>query len=73
MRRSKTKGRDRFWGAATLIAGNNGVLGQVKDIKKKSKERKKNKQEVKNIDIEQSNRKWTKHLQSIISQQEIKK
>ncbi len=26
-------------GAATLIAGNNGVLGQVKDIKKKSKEK----------------------------------
>ncbi len=34
-------------GAATLIAGNNGVLSQVKDIKKKSKERKKNK-EIKN-------------------------
>ncbi len=61
-----------FGGAATLIAENNGVLGQVKDIKKKSKERKKNKEEVKNIDIEQNNRKWTKHLQSIISQQEIK-
>ena len=58
-------------GAATLIAGNNGVLGQVKDIKKKSKEEV-NKEEVKNLDIEQNNRKLTKHLQSIISQQEIK-
>ena len=60
-------------GAAMLIAGNNGVLGQVKDIKKKSKERKKNKEEVKNINTEQSNRKWAERLRSIIShQQEIK-
>ncbi len=53
-------------GAATLIAGNNRVLGQVKDIKKKSKEREKNKEEVKNIDIEQSNRKWATYMQSLI-------
>ncbi len=59
-------------GAATLVAGNNGVLGQVKDIKKKSKERKKNKEEVKNINTEQSNHEWAEHLRSIISQQEIK-
>ena len=57
-------------GAATLIAGNNGILRKTKKIKEKSKERKKNKEEVKNIGIEQSNRKWAKHLQSIISQQE---
>ncbi len=59
-------------GAATLIAGNHGILNKTKKIKKKMKERKKNKEEVKNIDIEQNNHKWTKHLQSIISQQEIK-
>jgi hypothetical protein len=44
------------------------VLGQVKDIKKKSKERKKNKEEVKNIDIEQSNRKWATYMQSLVNQ-----
>ena len=59
-------------GAATLITGNNGILSKTKIIKEKSKERKKNKEEVKNLDIEQNNRKLTKHLQSIISQQEIK-
>ncbi len=59
-------------GAATLIAGNNGILSKTKKIKEKSKEKKKSKEEVKNLDIEQNNRKLTKHLQSIISQQEIK-
>ncbi len=61
-------------GAATLIAGNSGILNKTKKIKEKSKERKKNKEEAKNLDldIEQSNHKWAKHLQSIISQQEIK-
>ena len=44
-------------GAATLIAGSNGVLSKTKKIKEKSKERKKNKEEVKNIDTEQNNRK----------------
>ncbi len=59
-------------GAATLIAGNSGILSKTKKIREKSKERKKNKEEVKNLNIEQSNSKWAKHLQSIISQQEIK-
>ncbi len=59
-------------GAATLIAGNNSVLNKTKKIKEKEKEKKKSKEEVKNLDIEQNNRKLTKHLQSIISQQEIK-
>ena len=54
-------------GAATLIAGNNGVLSKTKKIKEK--EKKKSKEEVKNINIEQNNRKWTKNIQSIISQQ----
>ncbi len=56
-------------GAAMLIAGNNGVLGQVKDIKKKSKKRKKNKKEVKNIDIEQRNRKWAIYMQDLVNSQ----
>ncbi len=58
-------------GAATLIAENNGILSKTKKIKAKEKEKKKSK-EVKNLDIEQNNRKLTKHLQSVISQQEIK-
>ncbi len=53
-------------GAATLIAGNNGVFGQVKDIRKKSTDRKKNKKEVKNLDIEQSNRKCATYMQSLV-------
>ncbi len=55
-------------GAATLIAGNNGVLGKAKKIKEKSKERKKNKEEVKNMDIERSNRKWATYMQNLVSQ-----
>ena len=51
-------------GAATLIAGNNGVLNKTKKIKEKEKEKKKSKEEVKNLDIEQNNRKWAKHLQT---------
>ncbi len=47
-------------GVATLIAGNNGILGKTKKIREKSKERKENKEEVRNMDIEQSNRKWAK-------------
>ena len=52
-------------GAATLIAGNNGILSKTKRIKEKSKERKKNKEEVKNMDIEQSNRKWATYMQGL--------
>ena len=57
-------------GAATLIAGNTGVFGKAKKIKEKSKERKRNKEEVKNMAVEQSNREWATYMQSIISQQE---
>ncbi len=53
-------------GAATLIAGNSGVLGQAKNIRKKSKEKKKSKEEVKNLDIEQINRKWATYMQSLV-------
>ncbi len=53
-------------GAATLITGNNGVFGQIKDIRKKSKERKKSKGEVKDLDIEQINRKWATYMQTLL-------
>ncbi len=59
-------------GVATLIAGNSGVFRKTKKIREKSKKRKKSKEEVRDLGVEQSNRKLTKHLQSIISQQEIK-
>ncbi len=55
-------------GAATLIAGSNGVISKTKKIKEKSKERKKNKEDVKNIDTEQNNRKWATYMQSLVSQ-----
>ncbi len=45
--------------AATLIVGNIGILSKTKKIREKSKERKKDKEEVKNLNIEQSNRKLT--------------
>ena len=54
-------------GAATLIAGNNGVFGKAKKIKEKSKERKKNKEEIKNMVTEQHNRKVAKDVQSRIT------
>ena len=56
-------------GAATLIAGNNGVFGKAKKIKEKSKERKKNK-EIKNMVAEQHNRKVAKDVQSRINYQQ---
>ena len=59
-------------GAATLIAGNNGIFGKAKKIKEKSKERKKNKEEVKNMVAEQHNRGVAKDVQTIIHQQEIR-
>ncbi len=60
-------------GAAALITGNNGVFGKAKKIKEKSKERKKNKEEVKNMVVEQHNRKVAKDVESRITYlQEIK-
>ncbi len=53
-------------GAATLIAGNNGIFGKTKKIKEKSKERKRNKEEVKNMALEQTCREVAKDVQSII-------
>ena len=57
-------------GAATLIAGNKGIFGKAKKIKEKSKERKKNKEEVKNMDIEQSNRKWATYMQGLVAKKQ---
>ncbi len=59
-------------GVATLIAGNNNIFKKIKKINKKSKEKRRSKEEVKNLNVEQENRKLTKHLRTIISQQEIK-
>ena len=56
-------------GAATLIAGNNGILNKTKKIKEKKKEKKRSKEEVKNLNIEQSNRKWATYMQSLVNQQ----
>ncbi len=58
-------------GAATLIAGNNSILSKTRRIKEKSKERKKNKEEVRNMGVEQHNRELAKDIQSRIYQQEI--
>ncbi len=55
-------------GAATLIAGSNGMIHKTKKMKEKSKEKRKNKEEVKNIDTEQSNRKWATYMQSLVNQ-----
>ncbi len=52
-------------GAATLIAGNNGVLNKTKKIK----EKKKSKEEVKNLNIAQNNRKWATYMQGLVNQQ----
>ena len=55
-------------GAATLIAGSNGVINKAKKIKEKSEERKKNKEEVKNLNKERDNRKWATYMQSLVNQ-----
>ncbi len=52
-------------GAVTLIAGNNGVTSQLRNIKKKSADRSKNKEEAKNLDVEQKNREWIAYLRSL--------
>ena len=57
-------------GAATLIAGHNGILSKTKKIKEKSKERKKNKEEVRNMDIEQSDRRWASRVETLIDKKQ---
>ena len=59
-------------GAATLIAGNNGILGKAKKIKEKSKERKKNKEEVINMGTEQGKREVANEVYSRFCQQELR-
>jgi phosphopantothenate synthetase len=57
-------------GAAALIAGNKGVLRKVKNMKEKSKIRKKNKEDMKNMIVEQHNRKMVHDVQSRINSQQ---
>ncbi len=51
-------------GAATLIAGNNGILSKTKKIKEKSEEKNKNKEDMKNINEELNGRKWATYMQN---------
>ncbi len=60
-------------GAAALIAGNKGVFRKVKRIKEKSKIRKKNKEDMKNMIVEQHNRKVARDVQSRINLQQNNK
>ena len=60
-------------GAAALIAGNKGVLRKVKNMKEKSKIRKKNKEDMKNMIVEQHNRKMAYDVQSRINFQQNNK
>ncbi len=57
-------------GAATLIAGNNGIFGKTKKIREKSKERKKNKEEAENMRIEQSDRRWASRVETLIDKKQ---
>ncbi len=58
-------------GAATLIAGSNGVINKAKKIKEKSEERKKNKEEVKNLNKERDNRKWATYMKGLITNNHV--
>ena len=60
-------------GAAALLAGNKGVFGKVKRVKEKSKIRKKNKEDMKNMIVEQHNRKMALDVQSRINFQQNNK
>ena len=60
-------------GAAALIAGNKGVLRKVKNMKEKSKIRKKNKEDLKNTIVEQHNRKMVHDVRSRINLQQNNK
>ena len=57
-------------GAAALIAGNKGVLRKIKTTKENSKIRKKNKEDMKNMIVEQHNRKMVHDVQSRINSQQ---
>ena len=60
-------------GAAALLAGNKGVFGKVKRIKEKLKIRKKNKEDMKNMIVEQHNRKVAHDVQFRINFQQNNK
>ncbi len=57
-------------GAAALIGGNKGVLRKIKTTKENSKIRKKNKEDMKNMIVEQHNRKMVHDVQSRINSQQ---
>ncbi len=58
-------------GAATLIAGSNGVISKTKKIKEKSEERNKNKEEVRNLNKERDNRKWATYMKGFITNNHV--
>ena len=59
-------------GAATLIAGNKGIFGKAKKIKEKSRLRKRDKEEVKNMAVEQGKREVANEVYSRFYQQELR-
>ncbi len=60
-------------GATALIAGNKGVFRKVMKMKEKSEKRKKNKEDLKNMIVEQHNRKMVHDVQSRINFQQNNK
>ncbi len=60
-------------GSAALIAGNKGVIKKVKNMKEKLKKKKKNKEDLKNMIVEQHNRKMVHDVRSRINLQQNNK
>ena len=60
-------------GATALIAGNKGVIRKVKNMKEKLKKKKKNKEDLKNMIVEQHNRKMVHDVRSRINFQQNNK
>ncbi len=60
-------------GATALIPGNKGVIRKVKNMKEKLKKKKKNKEDLKNMIVEQHNRKMVHDVRSRINFQQNNK
>ena len=60
-------------GAAALIARNKGVIKKVKNMKEKLKKKNKNKEDLKNMIVEQHNRKMVHDVRSRINLQQNNK
>ncbi len=60
-------------GATALIAGNKGVIRKVKNMKEKLKKKNKNKEDLKNMIVEQHNRKMVHDVRSRINFQQNNK